>query len=437
MSALDHNVLAITNARLFDPSTELDETGTLLVDAGIIKALGDKIDIPKNTKIIDAQGLLLLPGLVDMQVNTGEPGSAYRETLATVSEAAAAGGVTSIVTMPDTDPVIDDAALVDFISRRARDTAKVRVFPMAAITKGREGEMMTEFGLLQEAGAVAFTDADNPVMNAQIMSRALSYATNFNALIMHHAQDANLAGSGVMNKSEKATRLGLAGIPKTAEIIMIERDIRLVEMTGSRLHVAQISCAESLDIIRAAKARGVTITCGVSANHLMLNDNDVENYRTFAKLNPPLRSEDDRLALCAGVADGSIDIIVSAHNPQDEDTKRRPFEQASFGSIGVETLLGAALTLYHEEIAPLHRIIKAVTSTPAQLLGLSTGTLSAGQPADFNLVDLETPWSVQAENLKSKSKNAAIEGRKLQGRVMQTFVQGHQIFAAEEHDEWT
>lgn len=420
--------LAITNARLFDPSCGRDETGSLLIEAGIIKAVGSDLQWPDGTQTMDAQGMMLLPGLVDMQVNTGEPGSAYRETLATVSDAAAAGGVTSIVTMPDTDPVIDDAALVDFISRRARDTAKVRVFPTAAITKGLDGEMMTEFGLLREAGAVAFTDADRSVMNAQVMSRALAYATNFDALVMHHAQDANLAGAGVMNSGEKATRLGLAGIPKMAEIIMIERDIRLVEMTKARLHIAQISCAESLDIIRAAKQRDLPITCGVSANHLMLNDNDVENYRTFAKLNPPLRSEDDRLALCEGIADGSIDIIVSAHNPQDEDTKRRPFEQASFGSVGLQTLLGAALTLHHEGSAPLDKIIRAVTSTPAQLLGLSAGTLAPGQPADVALVDLDHPWSVTAVDLKSKSKNTAIEGRKLQGRVMQTFVQGQRVF---------
>ena len=420
--------LAITNARLFDPSCGRDETGSLLIEAGIIKAVGSDLQWPDGTQTMDAQGMMLLPGLVDMQVNTGEPGSAYRETLATVSDAAAAGGVTSIVTMPDTDPVIDDAALVDFISRRARDTAKVRVFPTAAITKGLDGEMMTEFGLLREAGAVAFTAADRSVMNAQVMSRALAYATNFDALVMHHAQDANLAGAGVMNSGEKATRLGLAGIPKMAEIIMIERDIRLVEMTKARLHIAQISCAESLDIIRAAKQRDLPITCGVSANHLMLNDNDVENYRTFAKLNPPLRSEDDRLALCEGIADGSIDIIVSAHNPQDEDTKRRPFEQASFGSVGLQTLLGAALTLHHEGSAPLDKIIRAVTSTPAQLLGLSAGTLAPGQPADVALVDLDHPWSVTAVDLKSKSKNTAIEGRKLQGRVMQTFVQGQRVF---------
>ncbi|MGC6471720.1 MAG: dihydroorotase [Parvibaculales bacterium] len=423
--------MAVTNARLFDPSSGRDETGALLVEAGLIKAVGKDTKLPDEAEIIDAQGMTLLPGLVDMQVNTGEPGSAFRETLATVSDAAAAGGVTSIVTMPDTDPVIDDAALVDFISRRARDTAKVRVFPTAAITKGLAGEMMTEFGLLHEAGAVAFTDADKSVMNAQVMSRALAYATNFDALVMHHAQDANLAGAGVMNSGEKATRLGLSGIPKTAEIIMIERDIRLVEMTRARLHIAQISCAESLDIIREAKQRGVNITCGVSANHLMLNDNDVENYRTFAKLNPPLRSEDDRLALCAGIADGSIDIIVSAHNPQDEDAKRRPFDQARFGSVGVETLLGAALTLHHEGSAPLETIITAVTSAPAELLGLSAGTLAVGQPADFTLVDLDAPWSVKAEGLKSKSKNTAIEGRKLQGRVLQTYVQGRRVFEAD------
>ena len=423
--------LAITNARLFDPAQGLDEHGDLVVENGQIKTIGKSSKLPAKIEKIDAQGMLLIPGLIDMQVNTGEPGSEYRETLATVSDAAIAGGVTSIVTMPDTDPVIDDAALVDFITRRARDTAQVRVFPTAAITKAMAGDMMTEFGLLQEAGAVAFTDADKPVMNAQTMSRALAYATNFDALLIHHAQDSNLAGSGVMNSGEKATRLGLAGIPKAAELIMIERDIRLVEMTGGRLHIAQVSCAESLEIIRAAKQRGLAITCGVSANHLMLNDNDVENYRTYAKLTPPLRSEDDRLALCAGVADGTIDIIVSAHDPQDDDTKRRPYDQAHFGSVGVETLLGAALTLYHENMADLSAIIAAITNRPAKLLGLELGTLMPDSPADFCLVDLDHPYAITAEQLRSKSKNTAIEGRKLQGLVRQTFIQGKTVFKAD------
>jgi len=424
---------AFINARLIDPKQGLDEQGTLVIENGKVAAIGRKAKPPPKAEQIDASGLVLLPGRVDMQVFIGEPGTEYRETLATASQAAAAGGVTSLIVMPNTDPVIDDAALVDFISRRARDTALVRVHPMAAITKGTKGRQLTEFALLQEAGAVAFTDGNRSVMNAQTMCRALSYATNFNALIMHHASDRNLVGAGVMNSGALAMRLGLAGIPIAAETIMIERDIRLVALTGARLHIAQISSAESVDIIRAAKKRGLQVTCGVSATHLMLNERDVANYRTFAKLDPPLRTEEDRLALVAGVADGTIDVIVSAHNPQDEDAKRRPFTQAEYGSIGIETLLASALTLYHDKQIELMQLIASITTKPAQLLGLSAGHLAVGAAADFCLLDLDKPFVVDSDALHSKSKNAAIEGRKLQGRLVYTAVGGKTVFNESNH----
>lgn len=415
---------AITNTRLFDPASGLDEIGAIVFnDEGII-ACGSDIRPPSDASIIDGTGLVTTPGLVDMQVFIGEPGEEYRETLATASQAAAAGGVTTMIMMPDTQPVIDDAALVDYISRRARGTALVNVHPMAGITKGLNGEMMNEFGLLHEAGAVAFTDGSRSVMNARIMQKAMSYAANFNALIMHHAIDTNLVGDGVMNEGELAIRLGLSGIAVIAETIMIERDIRLVEATGARYHVAQISSRESIDIIRQAKDKGLPVTCGVSANHLMLNQNDVENYRTFAKLMPPLRTEEDRQALIEAIADGTIDVIVSGHNPQGEDAKRRPFGEAEFGSIGVETLLAAGLTLHHEIEVPLTRLIAAMSTTPAKLLGLSAGALTIGHPADLALIDIDAPWIVDADNLHSRSRNAAIEGRKVQGKVMKTIVSG-------------
>ncbi|MEC9177866.1 MAG: amidohydrolase family protein, partial [Pseudomonadota bacterium] len=316
---------AISNTRLFDPASNLDEIGNILFNEEGIIACGKDIPLPQDVTTIDGTGLVTTPGLVDMQVFIGEPGGEYRETLATASQAAAAGGVTTMIMMPDTQPVIDDAALVDYISRRARGTALVNVHPMAGITKGLDGEMMNEFGLLHEAGAVAFTDGSRSVMNARIMQKAMSYAANFNALIMHHAIDTNLVGEGVMNEGELAIRLGLSGIPVIAETIMIERDIRLVEATGARYHIAQISSRESIDIVRQAKDKGLPVTCGVSSNHLMLNQNDVENYRTFAKLMPPLRTEEDRQALIEAIADGTIDVIVSGHNPQGEDAKRRPF----------------------------------------------------------------------------------------------------------------
>ena len=420
---------AISNTRLFDPASNLDEIGNILFNEEGIIACGKDIPLPQDVTTIDGTGLVTTPGLVDMQVFIGEPGGEYRETLATASQAAAAGGVTTMIMMPDTQPVIDDAALVDYISRRARGTALVNVHPMAGITKGLDGVMMNEFGLLHEAGAVAFTDGSRSVMNARIMQKAMSYAANFNALIMHHAIDTNLVGEGVMNEGELAIRLGLSGIPVIAETIMIERDIRLVEATGARYHIAQISSRESIDIVRQAKDKGLPVTCGVSSNHLMLNQNDVENYRTFAKLMPPLRTEEDRQALIEAIADGTIDVIVSGHNPQGEDAKRRPFGEAEFGSIGVETLLAAGLTLHHEVKVPLTRLIEAMSTTPARLLGLSAGTLSIGHPADLILIDIDAPWIVDADNLHSRSRNAAIEGRKVQGKVTETIVSGKTIFS--------
>lgn len=419
---------AITNTRLFDPASGLDEIGTIVFNDESIIACGKDISPLPDASIIDGTGLVTTPGLVDMQVFIGEPGEEYRETLATASQAAAAGGVTTMIMMPDTQPVIDDAALVDYISRRARDTALVNVHPMAGITKGLDGEVMNEFSLLHEAGAVAFTDGSRSVMNARIMQKAMSYAANFDALIMHHAIDANLVGDGVMNEGELAIRLGLSGIAVIAETIMIERDIRLVEATGARYHVAQISSRESIDIIRQAKDKGLPVTCGVSANHLMLNQNDVENYRTFAKLMPPLRTEEDRQALIEAIAVGTIDVIVSGHNPQGEDAKRRPFGEAEFGSIGVETLLAAGLTLHHEIEVPLTRLIEAMSTSPAKLLGLSAGALTIGHPADLALIDIDAPWIVDADNLHSRSRNAAIEGRKVQGKVMKTIVSGKTVF---------
>lgn len=419
--------LAFSNARLLDPANGLDEIGTLVVEKGKVAAIGKSVKATAK-KNIDCKGMAILPGLIDMQVFTGEPGEEYRETLETASRAAAAGGVTTMITMPNTNPVIDDAALVDFISRRARDTAIVRVHPMAALTKGCAGKSMTEFGLLREAGAVAFTDGDRAVMNALTMRRALSYAGTFDALIVQHAMDQDLQSAGVMHESELATRLGLAGIPVAAETTMIDRDLRLVELTGARYHIAQISSAESVAAVRAAKQRGLPVSCGVSATHLMLNQNDVENYRTFAKLSPPLRCEDDRLALIAGVADGTIDVVVSGHNPQNEEAKRQPFAQAAYGSVGVETLLAGLLSLHHADGVALETLLACVTARPAQLLGLEGGALSVGARADFALADLDAPWVVDADALRSKSQNAAIDKRKVQGQVLACYVGGKAVF---------
>ncbi len=422
---------AYINARLIDPASGLDTIGAVLVENGTILDLGAHLfanGAPSGVETVDCGGHVLSPGLIDMRVFTGEPGEEHRESLASASDAAAAGGVTTFVVMPNTSPVIDDAALVDFVSRRARDTASVNVHIMAALTKGLNGDEMTEIGLLSEAGAVAFTDGTTAVMNAQLLRRALTYSKLFNALIVQHAEDPSLAAAGVMNEGELSTRLGLAGIPTEAETIVVERDLRLVELTGGRYHVSQISCAETLEVIRQAKREGLPVTCGVSADHISLNETDIGEYRTFFKLSPPLRSEPDRRAMIEGLADGTIDVVVSGHNPQAPDTKRRPFAQAADGAVGLETLLPVMLERVHNEELSLCEAMACVTSRPADILGLNAGRLAAGAPADMTLIDLGAPWVVEADALRSKSKNTAHEDRRFQGRALRTIVAGTQVF---------
>jgi len=422
--------LALVNARLIDPATGLDAFGGLLISSGVIADLGMHITegTVEGAEFLDCGGRTVAPGLIDMMVFAGEPGHEHRETLATASRAAAAGGVTTILCMPNTDPVIDDVALVDFILRRARDTALVNVHPMAAMTRDLKGEEMAEIGLLKEAGAVAFTNAKTSVANARLMRHVLAYANDFGALVVHHLEDSTLAQDGVMNEGEVATRLGLRGISTAAETIILERDIRLVELTGGRYHAGQISCRASLDVIRTAKERGLPVTCGVSINHLTLNENDIGSYRTFFKMKPPLRAEADRRAMIEGVANGDIDVIVSAHDPRGAEGKRRPFAEANDGAVGLETLLGAALRLYHNGEITLHRLLDAMSSRPAELLGLGGGRLAKGAPADLVLIDLELPWTVEPEHLCSKSKNTAFDGARLEGRALVTFVAGRPVY---------
>ena len=427
---------AYINARLFDPAQGLDETGALLVDDETIADLGASLfsdGVPEGIETIDCNGRLLTPGFIDMRVFTGEPGTEYRETLGSASLSAAAGGITTIIVMPNTDPIIDDVALVDFVERRARDTAIVNVHPMGALTRGCAGEQMTEIGLLKDAGAVAFTDGDKPLSSSLVMRRALSYASFFDALIVQHAEDLDLSRGAVMNEGELASRLGLHGAPSAAETIMIERDLRLVELTGGRYHVAQVSCAASVDAIRKAKAAGLSVTCGASAAHLTLNENDVASYRTFMKLSPPLRHEDDRCAVVAGLADGTIDVIVSSHHPQDPETKRLPFAQAAFGAVGLETLLPAALSLVHNEEVSLERIVTAMTTSPASLMGLDRGRLEKNAPADLTLTDIDIPWVLDPEKLKSKAKNTPYDDRRFQGRAIRTIVGGMPVHVEEGH----
>lgn len=423
--------IAFRNARLIDPASGLDVKGGLLVENGKIADIGPRLfndAEPNDPEVIDCRGLVLAPGLIDCRVFTGEPGAEHRESLESASTAAAAGGVTSMVVMPNTDPVIDEPSLVDFLLRRATATAKVRVLPCAALTRGLAGETMTEIGLLQEAGAVAFTDGDRTVANARVLRRALSYAATFGALVIGHAEDPELVLGASATEGEFATRLGLPAAPAIAEAMVVERDLRLIELTGARYHFGQISTRASLDAIAAAKARGLPVTCGVSAHHLVLNELDVGSYLTFRKVRPPLRSEADRVAMVEGVASGVIDAIVSSHEPQGADTKRQPFATAAAGTVGLETLLGAALTLVHEDHASLMHVLGTLTAAPARILGLPTGRLAKGAPADLVLIDDGDPYAVDADKLHSRARNTAFEGRKFQGRALQTFVSGECVF---------
>jgi dihydroorotase len=435
MARRDEGRRAYVNARLFDPGQGLDGTGGIMVADGRLIEVGAAVTAARagaGAKVVDCRGRLLFPGLVDMRVFTGEPGNEHRETLASASEAAAAGGVTTMIVMPNTAPVIDDAAIVDFVLRRARDTATVRVAPMAALTKGLKGEAMSEFGLLKEAGAVAVTDGNRAVASARLFRRALAYANDFGLLVVQHVEEPTLA-VGVMNEGEVATRLGLRGTPAAAEVILLERDLRLVELTGARYHAAQVSCAASLEVIRRAKAQGLPVSCGVSVNHLVLNENDVGAYRTFFKLSPPLRSEDDRRALVAGLDDGTIDVVVSSHDPQSADTKRLPFAEAEFGATGLQTLFSAGLGLCHQKELSLGRLVDALSGAPARLLGLEAGRLAPGAPADFVLADLEASWKVEDHVLRSRSKNSPFEHRTLEGRILETVVAGRTVYAYDRH----
>lgn len=426
--------ILLANATLLDPSSGAERPGAILVRDGLIADIveGAAPGTPSGAKRIDCAGRVLAPGLIDLRAFVGEPGAEHRETLASASAAAAAGGVTTLVCMPDTNPVMDGPAIVDFVLRRARDTACVNVLPAAAITKGLAGREMTEFGLLQEAGAVAFTDGLHAVADAQVMRRALTYARDFGALIMQHVEEASLAAEGVMNEGELASRLGLMGVPREAETVMLERDIRLVRLTGARYHAAMISCADSVEIVRRAKEDGLPVTCGVSVNNLVLNENDIGHYRTFCRLSPPLRDETDREAVVAALAAGVIDVVVSDHNPQDADTKRLPFAEAADGALGIETLLGAAMRLVHTGDVTLPRLLAAMTANPAKLLGKPAGRLAKGAPADLVVIDPDLPYVVDKRRLKSRSKNSPFDEARLQGAAVLTMVGGRVVHALDD-----
>lgn len=421
--------LIIRNARLVDPASGREENGDLYAEGGVICDLGPSLrgSRPDGAREIDARGRVLAPGLIDMRAFVGEPGAEHRETIASASRAAAAGGVTTVVCMPDTNPPIDDPAVVDYLMRRARDTGIVRVLPAAALTKGLHGREMTEIGLLTEAGAAFVTDGLKTVTNAQVMRRALTYARDLGALIVQHCEDPDLVGDGVVNEGENASRLGLLGIPREAETIMLERDLRLVRLTRGRYHAAMVSCADSAAIMARAKRDGLDATCGVSINSLTLNENDIGPYRTFLKLSPPLRHEDDRMSVVEALAEGIIDVVVSDHNPQDVETKRVPFAECADGAIGLETMLAAGLRLVHAGELSLVTLLRAMSSRPAEIMGLRQGRLTRGAPADMILFDPDEPFVLDPAHLRSISKNTPFDGARLQGRVHATIVAGRVV----------
>ena len=419
------------NANIIDPKNLLNENGGLIIgEKGEIEAIGKKVNInniPSREKIIDLKSKYIFPGLVDMRVFAGEPGYEYKENFRTLSNAALAGGVTSIVTMPNTDPIIDNVSIVDFLKRRGRDKSKINIFPTASLTKQTEGNTMTEFGLLQKKGIIAFTDGVKTIQNTRLMSRIMKSAHDLNCLILQQAEDFELSKDGMINDGIIATKLGLQGIPDIAELIIIERDLTLLENINCRYHISQISSLKSVETIKRRKQR-VKFTCGVSINNLSLNENDIGDFRTFLKLSPPLRTEEDRISLVQGLNDKTIDVIVSDHKPEDEESKRLTFAQAATGASGIETLLPLSLELHHNESVKLETIIEALTSNPAKILKINKGNLTTGNDADFCIVDINKPWIVKKDKLVSKSKNTSIEDKKLQGIVTNTFVKGVELF---------
>ncbi len=419
------------NAHIIDPKNSLDEVGGLIINEnGKIDAVGKKVNknnIPSREKYIDLGNKHLFPGIVDMRVFVGEPGYEYKENFKTLSNAALSGGVTSVVTMPNTSPIIDNVSIVDFLKRRGRDKSKINIYPTASLTKNLEGKNMTEFGLLQKKGIIGFTDGIKTIQNSRLMSRIMRSAFDLSSLVMQHAEDIDLAENGTVNDGIISTKLGLQGITELAEKIIIERDLSLLEDFNCRYHISQISSSKSVEVIKKRKNE-VNFTTGVSINNLSLNENDIGDFRTFLKLSPPLRTEDDRLSLLEALNKNLIDVIVSDHKPEDEESKRLTFAQAATGASGVETLLPLALELYHNESVKLFKIIETLTSNPAKILNIDKGNLSIGNDADFCVVDINKPWIVKKEKLISKSKNTSIENKKLQGKVLNTYIKGEELY---------
>ena len=422
----------LINGRIINPTNQKDEIGGLIIDnEGKIEASGKDVsgeNLPNKVNKIDLNQKILMPGLVDMRVFIGEPGFEYKENFRTLSEAALTGGVTSVVSMPNTSPVIDNVSMVDFLKRRGRDKSRINIFPTACLTKNLNGKEMTEFGLLKRKGIVGFTDGIKTIQDSQVMARIMNYAGQSDSLVIQHAEDNSLSDSGLINEGEISTRLGLKGIPYLAEKIIVERDLSFLEEYICRYHISQVSSEKTVNVIRNKKKEGRVFTAGVSINNLSLNENDIGDFKTFLKLSPPLRTETDRLSLVAGLNDGTIDVIVSDHKPEDEESKRLTFSQAATGASGIETLLPLALELYHNKSLDLNKLIKSLTSNPAKILGINKGSLNIGSDADLCVLDIDSPFVVKKSELKSKSKNTPIEDRKLQGKVLKTYVKGNLMY---------
>ena len=422
----------LINARIIDPKNDLDEIGGVIINSqGTITAAGKEVsngNLPSSVDKVDIKKQILIPGIVDMRVFVGEPGFEYKENFRTLSNAALSGGVTSVVSMPNTSPVIDNVSMVDFLKRRGRDKSKINIFPAATLTKNAEGKQMTEFGLLKRKGIVAFTDGIRTVQDPEVMSRIMNFASQSESLIIQHAEDNILSKGGLINEGEISTRLGLKGIPFLAEKIIVERDLSFLEEYFCRYHIAQISSQKTISVIKKAKKEGKLFTTGVSINNLSLNENDIGDFKTFLKLSPPLRTENDRQALVESVNDGTIEVIVSDHKPEDEESKRLTFAQAATGASGIETLLPLALELFHNKSIKLKKLISTITSNPAKILNINKGSLDKGNDADLCVFDINKPWIVDKKNIKSKSKNTPIENRKLQGQVLKTFVKGELVY---------
>jgi len=418
----------IENVRLVDPASARDEPGALLVRGGRIAAVGAGIGRPDGVAVVDGAGHVLCPGLVDMRVELGEPGGEFRETVASAAIAASAGGITTVAALPDSRPPIDNPALVRLLRARGEETGRITVLPYGAATRGCAGLELAEFGLLREAGAIGFTDGARAIGSARMMRLALLYAAGFAARIIQHPEDPELAWGGAVTEGELATRLGLPAIPVAAEALLVARDIRLAEMTGGAVHFAHISTGEALELIRTAKARGMAVTCDTAPPYFDLNETAIGEYRTFAKLSPPLRAEADRMAVAAALADGTIDAIASDHQPRDADDKRLPFAQALPGGVGLATLLAVTLAQVHGGVIPLSRAVALLTVLPARLLGSPAGTLAVGAEADLCLFDFEKAWQVSVGHLPGKAQNTPFDGRAVEGRVIGTWKAGVRVF---------